>query len=339
MSNVLRLGLIGAGRIGQVHAANIAHRIPQATLAAIADVNEAAARALAERYRAPNTSSDYRGILDDPHVHAVLICSATHTHAQIIEAAAQAGKHVFCEKPIALNLPDVDRALQAVERAGVKLQIGFNRRFDANFQRVRQAIESGEVGEPYIIHIISRDPAPPPIDYIEVSGGLFLDMSIHDFDMARYLIGSEIEEVYAQAGARVDPAIGQAGDVDTAVTTVRFANGVIGTIDNCRRAVYGYDQRVEVFGSGGAINTLNNYPNNAILSTATAIRRDLPHHFFMQRYIESYQIEIEAFVRAIHEDTPAPVSGHDGRQAILIGMAARKSWLEGRPVQVSEIEP
>lgn len=337
MRDVLRLGLIGAGRIGHVHAATITRRLTHATLVAVADVNAAAAHDCAAQHRIPKVCDDPHELLSDPTVDAVLICSSTDTHAPLIEAAARAGKHVFCEKPIALNLADVDRALQAVARAGVKLQIGFNRRFDANFRRVRQAIESGEIGEPHIIHVISRDPAPPPIEYIRVSGGLFLDMAIHDFDMVRYLTASEIEEVYVCAGVRVDPHIGEAGDVDTAVTTMRLTNGMFGTIDNSRRAAYGYDQRVEVFGSGGAINTLNTYPNNAILSTATAIRRDLPHHFFMQRYTESYQNEIEEFVRAIVEDKAVPVSGTDGRQAIVAGLAARKSWLERRPVQVSEI--
>lgn len=337
MRDVLRLGLIGAGRIGHVHAATITRRLTQATLVAVADVNAAAAHDCAAQHRIPKVCDDPHELLSDPTVDAILICSSTDTHAPLIEAAARAGKHVFCEKPIALNLADVDRALQAVARAGVKLQIGFNRRFDANFRRVRQAIESGEIGEPHIIHVISRDPAPPPIEYIQVSGGLFLDMAIHDFDMVRYLTASEIEEVYVCASVRVDARIGEAGDVDTAVTTMRLSNGMFGTIDNSRRAAYGYDQRVEVFGSGGAINTLNTYPNNAILSTATAIRRDLPHHFFMQRYTESYQIEIEEFVRAIVEDKPVPVSGADGRQAIVVGMAARRSWLERRPVLVNEI--
>jgi myo-inositol 2-dehydrogenase/D-chiro-inositol 1-dehydrogenase len=269
----------------------------------------------------------------------VLICSSTDTHAPFIEAAARAGKHIFCEKPIALNLDATAHALRAVERAGVKLQIGFNRRFDANFVRARRAVESGEIGEPHILHLVSRDPAPPPIEYVKVSGGLFLDMTIHDFDMARYLIGSEVEEVHALGAARVDPTIGEAGDVDTAVILLRFANGVFGTIDNSRRAAYGYDQRAEIFGSRGAVSVLNNYPNNAVLSTSHAVYRDLPLNFFMQRYVESYQREIEAFVQAVIEDTTVSVSGHDGWAALAIGMAAKQSWQEGRPVKVSEAAP
>ncbi|MCS7087934.1 MAG: inositol 2-dehydrogenase [Thermoflexales bacterium] len=333
----LNIGLIGAGRIGVVHAATITQRIPSARLVAVADVNEAAARACAERYNVPFFTADPQAVIARPDVHAVLICSSTDTHAPLIEAAAQAGKPIFCEKPIALDLAAIDRALNAVARAGVPLQIGFNRRFDPNFERLRRAVAEGEIGEPHLLHIVSRDPAPPPIEYIKVSGGLFLDMAIHDFDMARFLLGSEIEEVHAIGAVRVDPAIGAAGDIDTAVTLLRFANGAIGTIDNSRRAVYGYDQRAEVFGSKGMAQALNNFPNQVILSTADAVRRDLPLHFFMQRYIESYQREIEAFVQAVTQGTPPPVSGEDGRIAVVIGLAAQRSLREGRPVRVQEI--
>ncbi len=337
MTQSLRLGLMGAGRIGQVHAATIKTRVPQAELVAVADVNQAAASALAEKHRVPNHSNDPLTIINDPSINAVLICSSTDTHAPLIEAAANAGKHIFCEKPIALTLPQINQALTAVEKAGVKLQTGFNRRFDANFKRVHDAVVNGEIGNPHILHIISRDPAPPPIAYVKVSGGLFVDMTIHDFDMARYLIGSEIDEVFVQAAVRVDPDIGEAGDVDTAVTMLRFANGVIGTIDNSRQAIYGYDQRVEVFGSKGAIHTLNNFANQAVLSTAQSVHRDLPLNFFMQRYTEAYAAEIEAFVDAIANNKPICASGHDGKMAVVVAMAAQKSWREGRPVKVAEI--
>ena len=309
MSNTLRVGLLGAGRIGQVHAATIAYRVPGAQLVAVADVNEAAAQACAAKYHINTSSSNPLDVVNHPDVEAVLICTSTDTHVQLIEAAARAGKPVFCEKPIALNLPDVDRALEAVEKAGVALQIGFNRRFDANFLRVRHAVETGEIGQPHILHIVSRDPAPPPLAYVRVSGGLFVDMSIHDFDMARFLIGSEVDEVFVQAGVNVDPGIGEAGDVDTAVTLLRFANGVIGTIDNSRKAVYGYDQRVEVFGSGGAVHTLNNYPNSTVLSTAQSIHRDLPHNFFLERYVDSYAVEIAQFVEAVQTGGPGASDG------------------------------
>jgi myo-inositol 2-dehydrogenase/D-chiro-inositol 1-dehydrogenase len=329
--------LIGAGRIGQVHASTIAYRVASAQLWAVTDPLPGAARTVAEKFGIPTIAAGYQEIIADPGVDAVLVCTPTSTHAEIIQAAARAGKHIFCEKPVALNLADTDAAIEAAERAGVTLQIGFNRRFDANFARVRRAIAGGEIGDPHIIHIVSRDPAPPPIDYIKLSGGIFLDMTIHDWDIARFLIGSEIDEVYAQGAVMVDPAIGQAGDIDTHVTLLRFANGVIGTIDNSRQAVYGYDQRVEVFGSRGAIQTENNYPNNSVLSTADAVRRDLPLNFFMQRYVDAFATEIEAFVDAVVGGKPAPVSGRDGRQALIAGLAAQKSFAERRPVRLAEM--
>ncbi|MEO8397961.1 MAG: inositol 2-dehydrogenase, partial [Chloroflexota bacterium] len=251
--------------------------------------------------------------------------------------AARAGKHIFCEKPIDLSLKRIDEALAAVAKAGVKLQIGFNRRFDPNYRRIREAVVNGEIGDPYRLNIISRDPAPPPISYIKVSGGIFVDMTIHDFDMARFLIGSDVEEIYTAAAVMVDPEIGKAGDVDTAVITLKFANGVIGMIDNCRKAVYGYDQRAEVFGSGGSASTENNYPNSATISTAQNIRRDLPLNFFVERYTESYRLEMLAFVDAVKNDKPVPVSGADGRAPVVMGIAARKSYDENRPVKLSEI--
>lgn len=333
----INLGIIGAGRIGKVHAENIVLRVPSAKVLAIADVNLAAAQETASRLNIPQVSADYHDMLTNPDIHAIVVCSATDTHAPIMIEAAAAGKHIFCEKPIALQLDKIDAALAAIKQAGVKLQVGFNRRFDSNFARVRQAVQSGEIGEPHLLHIISRDPGPPPVAYIKVSGGIFLDMSIHDFDMARFLVGSEIVEVYTAAGVKVDPAIGEAGDLDTAVVMLKFANGVIGTIDNSRKAVYGYDQRAEVFGSAGAISTANVYPNQAVISTAEHIQRDLPLNFFMERYTESYRVEMQAFIDAVTHDTPIPATGEDGRLAVVIGMAARKSYDENRPVRIDEI--
>jgi myo-inositol 2-dehydrogenase/D-chiro-inositol 1-dehydrogenase len=339
VKNKLNIGLIGAGRIGKVHAQTIAFRIPEANLAAVCDVNVESARALAARCGIPRASADTREVLHDPGIDAVLICSSTDTHAGLIVEAAEAGKHIFCEKPVDHSLENIDRALAAVEKANVKLQIGFNRRFDANFARVRKAISSGEIGTPHLMHIISRDPAPPPISYVKVSGGMFLDMTIHDFDMARFLIGDEVTEIYAAAGVRVDPEIGRAGDVDTAVITLHFANGVIGTIDNCRRAPYGYDQRVEVLGSGGSIATENCYPNRALISTAESVRRDLPLNFFMDRYLDSFANELTAFVEAVVQDKPTPVNGIDGRVPVVMALAARRSYEERRPVRLEEISP
>jgi myo-inositol 2-dehydrogenase / D-chiro-inositol 1-dehydrogenase len=337
VKNRLNIGIIGAGRIGKVHAATLAFRVAEAVPLAIADVNLAAARELAGRCGIPRVCESAAEMLADPEIEAVLICSSTDTHADLVCAAAAAGKHIFCEKPIDHSLAKIDLALAAVAKASVKLQIGFNRRFDANFARVRQAVVSGEIGEPHLLHIVSRDPAPPPVAYIKVSGGMFLDMTIHDFDMARFLIGDEVEEVYTAAGVRVDPAIGAAGDVDTALIVLRFRNGAIGTIDNSRKAVYGYDQRVEILGSAGSIATANRYPNEAVVSTAQCVRRDLPLNFFMDRYTESFASEMQSFVRAVLEDAPAPVTGIDGRIPVVMGIAARKSYDERRPVRLAEI--
>ena len=309
----LSIGIIGAGRIGGVHAETLAFRLPDAVPLIITDINRPAAEEVAARCGIPRVTGSAEDILADPAIEAVLICSSTDTHADLVVAAAREGKHIFCEKPIALRLEKIDQALAAVKKAGVQLQVGFNRRFDPSFARMRRAVESGEIGTPHLLHIIRRDPEPPPISHIKASGGIFLDMTIHDFDMARFLMGSEVEEVFTAAGVRVDPGIGEAGDLDTAVVLLRFKSGAIGTIDNCRKAVYGYDQRVEIFGSDGAISTGNCYPNQAVVSTATAIRKDLPLHFFMDRYAESFANELQAFVKAVLEGGPIPVSGIDGR--------------------------
>jgi myo-inositol 2-dehydrogenase / D-chiro-inositol 1-dehydrogenase len=336
-AHTLKLGLIGAGRIGRLHAKLLTTTIPAANVMMVADVFEESARQCAESYNIPAFSRDYRAVLDREDIQAVVICSSTDTHARIIEEAAQAGKHIFCEKPIALDLPSIDQALSTVERCGVKLQIGFNRRFDPDFQRVHQAVQQGEIGQPHLLRIVSYDPEPPPIEYIRVSGGLFLDMTIHDFDMARFLIGSNVEEIFVMAAALDNPAIAEVGDVDTAVITLRFSNGVIATIANSRRAVYGYDQRVEILGSTGAVHTSNNYANTAVISDAHNVRRDLPLNFFLERYSKSYAAEMVSFVDAILYDRPVIVTANDGRIPILMALAAQKSLAEHRPVHLDEI--
>ena len=330
----LHIGIIGAGRIGKVHAETVAFRLPEAEIVAITDVNREAAEALAARCGIPAVAESSDAVLADPRIEAVLICSSTNTHAGLIVQAAEAGKHIFCEKPIAFALPEIDRALAAAGAAQVQLQIGFNRRFDSNFARVRQAVVNGEIGTPRLLHIISRDPAPPPLDYIRTSGGMFLDMTIHDFDMARFLIGDEVEEIYTAGGAMVDPKIGEAGDLDTAVVLMRFRNGVIATIDNSRQAAYGYDQRVEILGSKGKIATENNYPNQVEISTGQTVHRDLPLHFFMDRYTESFAHELRAFVTAVLEKRPTPITGIDGRIPVVMALAARQSYDERRAVRI-----
>jgi myo-inositol 2-dehydrogenase/D-chiro-inositol 1-dehydrogenase len=333
-SAVLNIGLIGAGRIGRLHARHLARQVSRARLVAVADVFLKAAQECAAENNIPEAVADYRAVLDDRSVDAVVVCSPTNTHARIIEDAAAAGKHVFCEKPIDLSLERTDAALAAVRGAGVKLQIGFNRRFDANSRRMRKAVVEREVGQPWRLHIISRDPAPPSLDYIRTSGGLFVDMTIHDFDMARFLIGAEVEEVFATTATLLEPAI---GDVDTAVTLLRFANGVIGTIDNSRCATYGYDQRVEILGSEGMIGTSNKYASNAVVSDRQSVHRDLPLNFFLERYTQSYIDEVSAFVDSVLDRTAVPVSGEDGRAALLLALTANRSARENRPVRVADV--
>lgn len=335
---VIRVGVLGAGRIGKIHAANIAARIPGAVVEAIADPNFAFAKELAEKLHVAKVYDDHRKVMEDPAIDAVAICSSTATHSQFMIEAAQAGKHIFCEKPVDHTLEKIDAAIAAVNKAGVKCQIGFNRRFDPNFKRIREYVSSGKIGDLHILRITSRDPAPPPAEYVKGSGGMFLDMTIHDFDMARYLSGSEVVEVYAAAGVLVDPAIGQAGDVDTAVITLKFANGAIGTIDNSRKAVYGYDQRAEVFGSGGMAASANNTPNAAVYSGADGVCSEKPLYFFLERYMDSFIAEMHDFIEAVREDKPTPVTALDGRKPVVIAMAVRKSMLENRPVKCSEIE-
>jgi myo-inositol 2-dehydrogenase/D-chiro-inositol 1-dehydrogenase len=337
MASKLRVGVIGAGRIGKIHAENLAARIPGVDVAAIADINLRAAQELAAHLDVSAAVEDYHALLDDPTIHAVIVSSATDTHAHITEEAAMAGKHIFCEKPIDHDLAKIDRALAAVTRAGVKLQVGFNRRFDPNFRKLRQVVASGQIGEPHLLRITSRDPAPPPPEYIKVSGGIFLDMTIHDFDLARYLVGSEVTEVFAAGGVLVDPRIGEAGDVDTAVTLLRFANGAIGTIDNSRQAVYGYDQRAEVFGSGGAVSVANNTPDTALVSDTKGVHGARPLYFFLERYMESFIVEMREFVQAVQRDETPPVTGMDGRIPVVIALAASRSLRENRPVKLGEI--
>ncbi len=332
------IGLLGAGRIGSLHAANVVRRLGNARLVAVADAHRPAADALAATFPGVAVEASAGELIARSDVDAVLVCSSTDTHASLVALAASAGKHVFCEKPIALDLVEIDGALAAVERAGVTLQVGFNRRFDPTFARVRRAIADGEIGRPELLHIVSRDPAPPPLEYVRRSGGLFVDMAIHDFDMARFLLADEVESVHASGAVLVDPAIGEAGDIDTAVTVLRFRGGAIGTIQNSRRATYGYDQRVDVLGSLGAVATGNVFANQATVSDAGGVRRDPPLYFFLERYQESFVAELLAFVEAIRTGGQAPVTGADGRAPVVLALAAERSRTEGRAVLTSEIE-
>jgi len=338
MAGIINVGIVGAGRIGKIHAENIAYFMPQAKLKAIADVNMTPAiEEWAKKLGVASVSKDPATIFADKEIDAVLICSSTDTHADFVVKAANAGKHVFCEKPVDLTVAKVQAALAAVKKSGVKLQVGFNRRFDHNFKRVRELVESGAVGNPQILKISSRDPAPPPVSYVAVSGGIFLDMMIHDFDMARFQMGSDVVEVYAQGAVLVDEGIGKAGDVDTALVTLKFANGALGIIDNSRKAVYGYDQRVEVFGSKGSAAAENDSLSTVKLSNETGVIGDKPLYFFLERYKEAFIAEMRAFLDSVASGSPCLVTGEDGLQDLLVALAAKKSLAEKRPVKLSEI--
>lgn len=334
MKEKIIVGIIGAGRIGKLHAENLINNIRNVEVKSIADIYADKIEGWAHSIGIKNVYSDYHEILNDPEIEAVLICSSTNTHSPIAIEAAKAGKHIFCEKPIDFDLDRIHGVLNAVKAAGVKFQVGFNRRFDHNFIAVKDMILAGKIGDPHIIKVTSRDPEPPSAEYAKVSGGMFLDMTIHDFDMVRYLSGSEVYEVYTAATVLIDPAIGEAGDVDTALITLKFKNGAIGVIDNSRKAVYGYDQRVEVFGSKGGVTISNDTGSSAVLSTVDGVFCDKPKYFFLERYKDSFITELKDFFKAIEEDTETSVTGLDGLKPVLIALAAKKSLLEGRAVKV-----
>lgn len=325
----MKIALLGAGRIGRVHAANVA--AAGAQLVTVCDPVEEAAREVASRWGARWCTEPARAL---EGVDAVLVCSATDTHAPLVHLAAAAGRHVFCEKPLDVDLASIDGMLAAVRRAGVRLQVGFNRRFDPGVRSLRRLLAEKRLGDVHLVRITSRDPAPPPLSYVKVSGGIFLDMTIHDFDMARCLAGSEAVEVYAAGAVRVDPAIGEAGDVDTAVVTVRFADGTLACIDNSRKAVYGYDQRVEVFGSAGMASNGNRLADTHVRWDGEGSHGPRLMDFFMDRYAESFLAELRSFVEAVRSGGPTEVDGHDGRQAVALALAATESLRRGAPVEV-----
>ena len=336
---MVTVGIIGAGRIGKVHTESISNYVRNAHIKTVADpfMNETTEKWL-KSMGVENTCTDYHDILNDPEIQAVLICSSTNTHSPISLEAIAAGKHVFCEKPIDHDLSKIKQVVEALKGSNIKYQVGFNRRHDHNFAAVKQAINDGKVGDVHIIKITSRDPEPPSAEYAAVSGGMFLDMTIHDFDMVRFLAGCDAEEIYVQSAVLVDPAIGEAGDVDTAVITLKMANGAIAVIDNSRRAAYGYDQRAEVFGSKGMVATANDTLSTAVLSNADGVTGEKPLYFFLERYMQSFATEVKGFINAIENDTDTLVGVEDGLKPVLMGIAAKKSVLEHRPVKLSEIE-
>jgi myo-inositol 2-dehydrogenase/D-chiro-inositol 1-dehydrogenase len=328
----MRIGLLGAGRIGQIHARSAAaHK--SATLAAVTDVDAKAAAAIAAETGA-SVANSIADIIADQSIDAVLICTPTDTHADLIEQAARAGKAIFCEKPVDLSAERVRACLQVVADTKAKLMIGFNRRFDPSFAALHKRLAAGEVGKPEIVTILSRDPAPPPVSYIARSGGLFRDMMIHDLDMARFLLGEEPVEVSAMAACLVDPVIGEAGDVDTAVVTLKTRSGRLAQISNSRRAAYGYDQRIEVHGSGGLLRAHNQHATTVEKANADGFVSDPALHFFLERYAAAYRAEMDTFVAGVTAGKPLAPTGEDGLKALILADAAEKSARTGESVKV-----
>ncbi len=335
---MINIGIIGAGRIGKVHCESIMCYVKGATVKTVADpfMNQETEKWLKDM-GVEKTTKDYRDILNDKDIDAVLICSSTDTHAPISIEAIKAGKHIFCEKPVDHDIAKIEEVKKALQGSKIKYQVGFNRRFDHNFAAVREAVKQGKIGALNVLKICSRDPGAPPVSYIKVSGGIFLDMTIHDFDMVRYLSGEEVDSVFAMGGVMVDKAIGETGDIDTAVITLRLKSGALAVIDNCRRATYGYDQRAEAFGELGQVAITNDCASNAVLSNCDGVTAEKPLLFFLERYMQAYVNEISQFIDCIVNDKEVPVGIDDGLQSVVIGVAAKKSLQEGRPVKLEEI--
>ncbi|MCL2508130.1 MAG: inositol 2-dehydrogenase [Oscillospiraceae bacterium] len=335
---MINVGIIGAGRIGKVHGESIMNYVKGATVKAIADPfitpeteQWAKDMGIAEFY------TDYKKILEDQDIQAVLICSSTDTHSAISLEAIAAGKHIFCEKPVDQDVNKILEVKKALAESGVKYQVGFNRRYDHNFKGARAAVAAGKIGELNVLKICSRDPAAPPVSYIKVSGGIFMDMTIHDFDMVRFMSGAEVEEVFAYGAVLVDPEIGEAGDIDTAVISMKLSNGALAVIDNCRRASYGYDQRVEAFGNLGQVIVSNDTESTTVVSDAQGVHAEKPLLFFLERYMRAYADEVSEFIDAVVKDASVSVGIDCGLYPVLIGLAAKKSLASGLPVKVADI--
>jgi myo-inositol 2-dehydrogenase / D-chiro-inositol 1-dehydrogenase len=332
----VNIALLGMGRIGKIHFNNITQHFSTARITAVSDLQYDIAL-FQQQHNDIFFSNDAQEVIGRSDVDAVLICTPTGSHADLIESAIKDGKHVFCEKPMDLSLSRTASLSQMAEDAGVKLMLGFNRRFDPDFLAARKAVREGKIGEVQIVKITSRDPGLPSVDYIKSSGGLFMDMAIHDFDMARYIMDKEVVEVFAKGLVLIDKEVGEAGDVDTALTTLIFADGTYAVIDNSRKAIYGYDQRLEIFGTGGMIQVENNLHNRNVLYDSNGIHYSLPLDFFMDRYTKSYLKEMELFIDALTNDKPMPAGGKDGLEATLIAFAAKLSMKTGRAVKLSEV--
>ncbi len=335
---MLDIGVIGLGRIGKVHINSISTRIPEAKVVMAADPNlNDEMVEFAGQFGIKNLTKDYKEVLNNSEVDAVLICSSTDTHAVISAEAIRKGKHVFCEKPVDHSLEKIKLVQDALEENPVKFQVGFNRRYDHNFAAIRKAVIDGKLGDVHITKVTSRDPNPPSAEYAAVSGGMLLDMTIHDFDMVRFLTGKEPVSIYVEPAVLVDPAIGEAGDIDTAIITMKMSDGSIAMIDNSRKAVYGYDQRAEVFGSGGMAASKNDSESTVVISNDNGVTGEKPLYFFLERYMDSFASEVKEFVDAVVNDKEIKTGIEDGLRAVVIALAGNLSIKEKRTVEISEI--
>lgn len=330
----LRIGVVGCGRIGKLHIDNLINAVPGVEVIAVADpmIDKSGARDWCAAHGITNVSADYMDVINNKDVDAVFVCSSTDTHSVISLAAVNAGKHVFCEKPVDYDVDKIKAVMAAVEEKGVKFQVGFNRRFDHNHKAVADAVKSGKIGDPHIVIVSSRDPEPPPASYVAVSGGIFYDMMIHDFDMVRYVTGSEAVEISAVGSCLVNPNLQEESgipDVDTAVVTMKMANGCIAVINNSRQAVYGYDQRVEAFGSKGMASDANDLLNTTTVLTKDGAHSEKPLWFFLERYNQAFINQVISFVDAINNDTQTAVGAIDGLRPVLMAKAATESCRNG----------
>ena len=335
--NQTTVGVVGAGRIGRMHTENLVHAVPEAFVKAVASphLDDGWARSLS----IPVRSVDNAAVFDDPEIEAVVITAPSGLHCELIRQAAEAGKHIFCEKPVAFEPEAIDNVRRLTDEAGVKLQVGFNRRTDPSLLDLMEAVRSGQIGDVHTVRVTNRDPQAPPIDFVKRSGGLFFDFVIHDFDTVRFLSGSEIDEVYAVGAVLVDPAIGAAGDIDTAVLSLRLANGALAVIDNSRQAVYGYDQRFEVFGSAGSVAVNNTTPSTRVVSTTGGVVGRTPHGGFVSRYREAFVAELRGFLAAVRDGAPVPAGAADALAAVRAACAARESFNQQRPIRLDAATP
>ena len=329
----IKIGIIGMGRIGKIHLENLSTKINDVEVAAVVNPSEKG-QDYAKGFGVKRVSKDANIIFENSEIDAVLICSPSDTHADYAIRAAQSGKAIFCEKPIDMSLGRAIEVVAKVKEHDVPMMVAFNRRFDPNFAKVKKLVSKGKIGNIQSLHIISRDPGPPSMDYIKQSGGLFKDMTIHDFDMARFIMGCEVIELFATGSCMVDPKIGELGDIDTAVIVLRFENGATAVIENSRKAVYGYDQRLEVFGSKGVLKIENPLKTNVIGSDEEGTHNDVNLNFFIDRYDISYLVEMQAFIDALTNKTIMPVGGADGVNAIVLAEAAYASVKENRPIKI-----